>query len=385
MFADVHDILVNNCDEPVATPLELQMAEQLKQQSLQMEEMRKMMEGMMEGMKTIIAKIDPILEAENKRKAEEDRKVEEARKAEEMRMTEEKHKADAARKAEQTRKANEARDEETLINMYPFFREKGIELVMPYFGMDESLLPLINAQQWAVNRYIFSHVKNKTEFKYLEKYNLDRVDYTVIKIHEKEKQLAAQRTKQHEEKHKQREEENKQRKKEDKQREKEENQREKERDQRAVTENSMYKEEVRKLNASRNPLPTGHGIRQEEEVNKQSAARIRAGEFQIWMKCIKSQHNPYKENPCKEKPYELISKGHHTWFSDRKPITVDGKVCNGPRLGSYIGINLESIPWSLCGISRDFISHQKTYDGFSHDRLSCEGIIYDGTEEPQLY
>ena len=101
----------------------------------------------------------------------------------------------------------------------------------------------------------------------------------------------------------------------------------------------------------------------QEEARKRSAARIQAGEFSIWIK----YENEYRTGT----PQELIAKGHHVWSSDRTPITVDGKVCVGPRLGHYMGINFGAIHWQLCGISRNSIHHN--------------GVTYDGTVEPKLY
>jgi len=105
------------------TPLEIQMAKQLKEQSLQMEEMKQLMEGM----KTLIAKMEPIVDAENKRirlfstriaenkerrRAENEERRIAARKAEERKAEErkeEERKAEEARKVETIRKAEELR------------------------------------------------------------------------------------------------------------------------------------------------------------------------------------------------------------------------------------------------------------------------------------
>ena len=120
-FNTLNDILVDKYEAPIVqtfTPLEIQMAEQLKKQAHQMEEMKQMMEGMQIMM-------NPFLEAEKerkmliaKRKAEEERKAEEARKAEEERKAEKARKAEKQwradtlhrwHKAEEARKAKEAR------------------------------------------------------------------------------------------------------------------------------------------------------------------------------------------------------------------------------------------------------------------------------------
>jgi hypothetical protein len=102
-----------------------------------------------------------------------------------------------------------------------------------------------------------------------------------------------------------------------------------------------------------------HAMRQ-EEARKRSASQI-GSTYSIW--------NRY-ETPTGP-PQELITKGHHVWLSDRTPITVDGKVCSGPRLGSYMGINFAGIHYSMCGISRG--------------GTSFNGVTYDGTVEPRLY
>jgi len=105
-----------------------------------------------------------------------------------------------------------------------------------------------------------------------------------------------------------------------------------------------------------------HSMRQ-EEARKRSAARIKAAEFSVWMK----YENEYRMGT----PQELFTKGHHVWTSDRTPITIDGKVCMGPRLGSYMGINFGGIHFSMCGISRNC--------------TTFNGMTYDGTVEPRLY
>jgi len=237
MFADVYNILVDNSDNPsttpsIATSLELQMAQQLKQQELQIEEMRMMMEGM----KTIIAKIDPILEAENKRKAEEERKAEEVRKAEAARKAEEKRKADIVYKAEAMRKG------------CAYLHKHGIELVIPHTNMDKSLMILIEQQRATVDKFsigLAQYTPSQHAF-------LSDLYYKIKdeqkQIQEKQTQLATY----HEEKRKQREEK---RKEERKQREKEQKQYEEECKQRELAEHSMHALRLRISNGVEQLVP----------------------------------------------------------------------------------------------------------------------------------
>jgi hypothetical protein len=122
-------------------------------------------------------------------------------------------------------------------------------------------------------------------------------------------------------------------------------------------------EKERQLAVERKQREIIENAPRQEEARKRSAARIQAGEFSIWIK--------YDNEHRTGTPQELITKGGKIWASDRTPITVDGKVCVGPRLGEYMGINFASIHFSLCGISRNCITR--------------DGVTYDGTYEPQLY
>jgi FKBP-type peptidyl-prolyl cis-trans isomerase len=103
----------------------------------------------------------------------------------------------------------------------------------------------------------------------------------------------------------------------------------------------------------------------QENAKKRSAARIQAGEFNIW--------NRYGRDGFQAL---ITGKGQHVWESDRTPITVDGKVCVGPRLGYYMGVKTESIP---CGGG--------VIDGrISQSRYTLvNGVTYDGSVEPRLY
>jgi len=119
-FSKLNDILADEYEAPIVqapTPLEIQMAEQLKEQARQMEEMKRMMEGMK-------MMLNPLLEAEKernrliaRRQAEENRRAEEQRiiEDEKRRIEDEKRRAVAKRKAEEHsrwRKAEEIRKAE---------------------------------------------------------------------------------------------------------------------------------------------------------------------------------------------------------------------------------------------------------------------------------
>ena len=106
-FSKLNDILADEYEAPIVqapTPLEIQMAEQLKEQARQMEEMKRMMEGMK-------IMLNPLLEAEKERN-----RLIARRRAEEQRIIEdEKRRAVAKRKAEELsrwRKAEEIRNAE---------------------------------------------------------------------------------------------------------------------------------------------------------------------------------------------------------------------------------------------------------------------------------
>ena len=103
----------------------------------------------------------------------------------------------------------------------------------------------------------------------------------------------------------------------------------------------------------------------QEDAKKRSAARIQAGEFNIW--------NRYGRHGFQAL---ITGMGQHVWESDRTPITVDGKVCVGPRLGDYMGVKTESTP---CGGG--------VIDGsISRSRYTLvNGVTYDGSVEPRLY
>ena len=99
----------------------------------------------------------------------------------------------------------------------------------------------------------------------------------------------------------------------------------------------------------------------QEEARKRSAARIQSGEFSVWMK--------YQNEHRMGTPEELFSRNQHVWTSDRTPITIDGKVCVGPRLGSYMGV-----------------AHSGAYSWVcTRGLVNIYGVTYDGTYEPQLY
>lgn len=282
-------------DAPVApapTPLEIQMAEQLKEQSRQTEVMKQM--------------LDSLLEAEAARKAEEA-----ARKAEEAAR-----KADAARKVEAVRKAEEERKEEAMRKTCAYLLTKGIKVVMPRANMDKSLTTLLRLQLAAVEDYSKARTglaAAETQQQWSARFCKCRDLFLEIKdiageIDKKEKELARPM--------------------------------EEERKQREAAEHSMRQEEAR----------------------KRSAARIQAGEYSIWNR-RETQMGPTTEL--------ITARGNHVWSSDRSPITVDGKVCVGPRLGEYMGINWASIHFSMCGISRG--------------GTTFNGVTYDGTVEPKLY
>jgi septal ring factor EnvC (AmiA/AmiB activator) len=121
-------------------------------------------------------------------------------------------------------------------------------------------------------------------------------------------------------------------------------------------------EEHRKAEEERKQREVAEHPMRQEEARKRSAARIQAGEFSIWNR-RETQMGPTTEL--------ITGRGNHVWSSDRTPITIDGKVCVGPRLGDYWGINWASIHFSMCGISRN--------------GTTINGVTYDGTVEPKLY
>ena len=285
-----------SADAPVApapTPLEVQLAEQLKEQVRQTEVMKQMLASLQE--------------AEAARKAEKERKADAARKADEACKAKEvaSHKAEEERKAEAMRKT------------CAFLLTKGIKVVMPRANMDKSLTTLLRLQLAAVED--FSNARTKlaaaeTEQQWSARFRVCRdlhceIKDIIEKIHEKERELAKPM--------------------------------EEERKRRELAEHLLHQEEAR----------------------KRSAAQIQLGKYSIWMK--------YQNEHCMGTPQELIAKGYHVWSSDRTPITVDGKVCVGPRLGEYMGVNLGSI-LAGGGITRS---------GYTHGN----GVTYDGTVEPKLY
>ena len=341
MFNDVHDILADEYEAP-PTPLEIQLAEQLKEQARQMEEMKAAIKPkhkprvasqqivtptpleiqLAEQVKEQTRHLDEMkmmlnsfLEAEAERKAEEKRKAD--RKVEEMRRAEVECKAKKEREAEAVRKAEEERKAEAMSKTCAFLLTKGIKVVMPRAEMDKSLTLLVRQQLAAVEDYSNARTKlaaAETEQQWSARFCVCRdlrceIKDIIEEIHEKERELAKPM--------------------------------EEERKRRELAEHLLHQEEAR----------------------KRSAARIQAGEFGIWMK--------YQNEHRTGTPQELITKGGKIWASDRKPITVDGKVCVGPRLGEYVGIDFGSIHFSMCGISRNCITR--------------EGVTYDGREEPKLY
>ena len=358
MFNDVHDILADEYEAP-PTPLEIQLAEQLKEQARQMEEMKAAIKPkhkprvasqqivtptpleiqLAEQVKEQTRHLDEMkmmlnsfLEAEAERKAEEkrkaDRKVEEMRRAEveckakkereaeAARKAEEERKAKKEREAEAVRKAEEERKAEAMSKTCAFLLTKGIKVVIPRAEMDKSLTLLVRQQLAAVEDYSNARTANQrqTQQQWSARFCVCRdlrceIKDIIEEIHEKERELAKPM--------------------------------EEERKRRELAEHLLHQEEAR----------------------KRSAARIQAGEFGIWMK--------YQNEHRTGTPQELITKGGKIWASDRKPITVDGKVCVGPRLGEYVGIDFGSIHFSMCGISRGC--------------TTFNGVTYDGREEPKLY
>ena len=314
MFSDIHAILADNYDAPVVippTPLEIQLADQLKEQARQMEEMKMMMKSFMEA--------ETQRNAEAARKADAARKAEDERKAYAARKAEDERKAYAARDAEAARKAEEEYKAEAWRSACAFLRRNGIPLGSPRAEMDESLKLLVKRQRSAVKVY-------STAQHFTEKDALFREIKDIAgQIYKKEKQLEEER------------------KLCEKLREKERKQLEEERKQRELAE---------------------HSIRQ-EEARKRSAAQIQAGKYSIWMK--------YEDQYRRGNPMELITKNGHVWCSDRTPITVDGKACMGPRLGSYMGISYTPSIYSQSSeISRNCYT-------------DVNGVKYDGTVEPKLY
>jgi hypothetical protein len=339
MFNDVHDILADEYEAP-PTPLEIQLVEQLKEQARQMEEMKaaikpknkprvasqqivtptpleiKLAEQVKEQtrhLEEMKMMLNSFLEAEAERKAEEKHKAD--RKVEEMRRAEAECKAKKEREAEAVRKAEEERKAEAMRKTCAFLEKKGIKVVMPRSKMDESLKLMVRRQLATVEDYSNARTAwaaAKTEQQWSARFCVCRDLFREIQtiageIQKKERELARPM--------------------------------EEERKQREAAE---------------------HLLRQ-EEARKRSAARIQAGEYSIWNR-YETQMGP---------SVELFTKNNHVWLSDRTPITLDGKVCVGPRLGSYMGINLGSIlPGG--GISRS---------GYTHGN----GVTYDGTVEPRLY
>jgi hypothetical protein len=252
--------------------------------------------------------------------------VEEARKVEAARKAEEARKMEAARKVEAARKAKEEFKAARMRRTCAFLEKRGIKVVMPRAEMGEGLKLLVRQQLAAVEDYHKERViaEDIADAEMVNEWQSESDSASdartrrmgakmgVIRdiarqIHEKEIELARPM--------------------------------EEERKQREAAEHSMRQEEAR----------------------KRSAARIQAGEFSIWNR-RETQMGPTTE---------LITKGPHVWSSDRTPITIDGKVCVGPRLGDYWGINWASIHFSMCGISRN--------------GTTFNGVTYDGTVEPKLY
>lgn len=339
-FSKLNDILADKYEAPIVqapTPLEIQMAEQLKEQARQMEEMKRMMTLLLEAKATRKAekerKVEAVREAEIARKAEKERniliavlrsasclreaeiarKADEARKVEEERKAEEIRKAEEACKVEAAHKAEEERKAEAMRKTCAFLLTKGIEVVMLRSKMDESLKVLVRRQLAIVEEYSKARTgrADERERQYSKRICLCRDLFNEIKdvagqIREKEKELA-----------------------------------------------KPMEEERKRREAAE------HLLRQEES-RKRSAARI-GTEFSIWNR-RETQMGP---------SVELFTKNNHVWLSDRTPIMVDGKVCVGPRLGSYCGINLGAV-LPGAGISSNCYTHGN-------------GVTYDGRQEPRLY
>lgn len=294
MFNNVHDILADEYEAPIVspTPLEIQMAEQLREQARQMEEMKRMMASLLE--------------------AEKDRKAVEQRKAAEMQKAIEQCKAEviAARKAEMAR-AKTRSDKSWSCPadeyVYPWTYDG-----KKYFrNSDNHVWCCAGNGKCGVWKGVYLIAEDM-----------------LVECREIDAHFQAKKLREVEEKRKQRE---------------------------AAEKLRKAEEERKQREAAEHPM-------RQEEAKKRSAARIQAGEFSIWNR-RETQMGPTTEL--------ITGRGNHVWSSDRTPITVDGKVCVGPRLGEYMGINFGSIHFSLCGISRNCITR--------------EGVTYDGREEPKLY
>jgi hypothetical protein len=274
MFRDVRDILADEFE----TPLETQMAQQLKEQARQLEELKLMVKS--------------LLEAEEARKAE-------------------------ARKAEREAERKEAWSCPADGYAYPW-THKGTKYLRSSYN------------------YVFTISKEGRldDWKGIYMIEEDRIDerakapaWVVKRIAEKKAMEATKKAEEWK--------------------------------QRDIAEKKAAEVARKNVEERKQRDIAKHAMRQ-EEARKRSAAQI-GSEYSTW--------NRY-ETPTGP-PQELITRGHHVWSSDRTSITVDGKVCTGPRLGSYMGINFAGIHWSMCGISRG----GTTYNG----------VTYDGTVEPRLY
>jgi hypothetical protein len=311
--------------EPIATPLELQLTQQLMEQTCQLEEMKQMMKPLLE-----IAE-----KAKKEREAEEECKATAMRKAKKEREAEAVPKAEAARKAEELRRARRhALD-------VGFLLDHGIQVVTPYAEMDKSFRLLID--QYILERTEYEktnrrRIRTQETIKFNKVRTPASISYDELLLNEVMSKF---------------------REKESKIREIESQIREIER------QNSEKRHEIvqreRALAEASKAREIAENAPRQEEARKRSAARIQAGEFSIWMK----YDNEYRMGT----PQELFTKGHHVWTSDRTPITVDGKVCVGPRLGSYMGI-----------------AHNTAYSyAIARGLVNRDGKTYDGTYEPQLY
>ena len=315
MVSAIYAILPD-CSAPIVsapTPLEIQMAEQLKEQSRQMEEMKQMMASLLEAEE--VRKAEKARMAEEAYKAEEVRKAEKARKAEEVRMAEEARKADEAYKADEACKRKEKAWSCPNDGTVRHWTHSGKLYARNFTNEVWNCNGNIVTTWMGIYVPALDRIVKGPEPIYLDEYCDERKT-------RKEREAEAARKQREDTERKQRE--------------------DTERKQREAAEHSMRQEEAR----------------------KRSAARIQAGEYSIWMR--------YQNEHRMGTPQELITKGGKIWASDRTPITVDGKVCVGPRLGEYMGIDFGSIHFSLCGISRNCYTHGN-------------GVTYDGRVEPKLY
>ena len=330
--------------EPIATSLELQLTQQLTEKTRQLEEMKQQLTEKTHQLEEMKQMMKPLLEiaekAKKEREAEEERKATAMRKAKKEREVEAVRKGEEIRKAEELRKAQKHAEDTKILLVY------GIKVVTPYAEMDKSLKLLID--QYILERPEFEkakrhRIRTQEQLEYEKTRGFQRstpasISYLELllneamskssekerKIQEIESQICKIERQNSEKRH-------------------EIAQRE-----RVLAEASKAREIAE--NAPR-----------QEEARKRSAARIQAGEFSIWMK--------YESAHRYGNPVELITREHHVWSLDRTPITVDGKVCMGPRLGSYWGIvHGETFSWT-----------------FTRGLVNRDGKTYDGTYEPQLY